>query len=356
MRTNLENQFPSNHRGKLDQLAVGRLPPAALVKNFRACESKWLGPMKTTMSSQRHHPSPYGRQSITASTLSVLLLACSLFLALASTAPAVPLRILTYNVFYGFNHGKSPEVAAGWIATQKPDVVALQELNRYTQASLEETAKKWGHNHTVILKEKGFPVGLTANSPIEIIGKQLDGMWHGYLHCKLRGTHLFVVHLSPSKHDFRMAEAKLLCAKIKPLLEAGESVIVLGDFNCSSPLDRGWLEARPKDNDSLDEETAQRRARNADPAYAVMSQFLGLGLADLVHAKQPAEELERGTFATRLLPNYKTSEQRKHKTWRIDFLLADSALAKRCTSARIPRDMETDLISDHYPVEAVFGE
>ncbi len=87
-----------------------------------------------------------------------------------------------------------------------------------------------------------------------------------------------------------------------------------------------------------------------------MKQFLALGLVDLVHAKQPAEELQRGTFATRFLPKYRSDAQRKNKTWRIDFILADPKLAKRCTSARIPRDKEVDLISDHYPVEASFGE
>ena len=62
-----------------------------------------------------------------------------------------------------------------------------------------------------ILKEKGFPVGLTANSEITVIEKGLDEMWHAYLHCKVKGMHIFVVHLSPSQHAFRMKEAKLLC-------------------------------------------------------------------------------------------------------------------------------------------------
>lgn len=272
------------------------------------------------------------------------------------TAQAEPLHILTYNVLYGFNHGKAPEIGAKWIAEQKPDIVALQELNGFKKGSLEKIAKKWNHNHSVILKEKGFPVGLTANSEITIIEKRLNGMWHGYLHCKVKGMHVFVVHLSPSQHAFRMKEATLLCAKAKPLLDAGETVLLLGDFNCNSPLDQKWLDARPKMEEINDEKTAKRRAGNADPDSAVMSQFLALGLIDLVHTNQPSIELQRGTFATRVLPQYRTDEQRKNKTWRIDFILSDPTLAKRCSSARIPRDKEVDLISDHYPVEAVFGK
>jgi endonuclease/exonuclease/phosphatase family metal-dependent hydrolase len=289
---------------------------------------------------------------IPSKTMIRALLICTTLLSI-STAQAEPLRILTYNVLYGFNHGKAPEIGAKWIAEQKPDIVALQELNGFKQGTLGEIAQKWNHNHSVILKEKGFPVGLTANSEIIVIEKRLDGMWHGYLHCKVKGMHLFVVHLSPSQHAFRMKEATLLCAKVKPLLAAGESVLVLGDFNCNSPLAQKWLEARPKDEEIIDEKTAKRRAGNADPKFAVMSQFLNLGLIDLVHDKQATAELEHGTFATRLLPKYKTDEQRKDKTWRIDFILADPRLAKRCSSARIPRDKEVDLISDHYPVETV---
>lgn len=280
------------------------------------------------------------------------LLICTTLLCI-HTAQAEPLRILTYNVLYGFNHAKAPEIGAKWIAEQKPDIVALQELNGFKQESLEKIAKKWNHDHAVILKERGFPVGLTANSGITVIEKRLDDMWHGYLHCKVKGMHIFVVHLSPAQHAFRMKEAKLVCAKAKPLLDAGDSVLILGDFNCNSPLDQKWLDTRPKDEETIDEKTAKRRAVNADPNSAVMTQFLALGLIDLVHAKQPTGELERGTFATRLLPKYRTDEQRKNKTWRIDFILADPTLAKRCTSARIPRDKEVDLISDHYPVEAI---
>ena len=72
-----------------------------------------------------------------------------------------------------------------------------------------------------------------------------------------------------------------------------------------------------------------------------------------VRDKQTTPELERGTFATRLLPKYQTNKQRKDRTWRIDFILAHSRFAKRCSTARIPREKEIDLISDHYAIEAV---
>ena len=44
----------------------------------------------------------------------------------------VHLKILNWNVLYGFNHGNSIELGTRWIVNQSPDVVALQELNGNT--------------------------------------------------------------------------------------------------------------------------------------------------------------------------------------------------------------------------------
>ncbi|MCH1500557.1 MAG: hypothetical protein L7U83_15995, partial [Akkermansiaceae bacterium] len=59
-----------------------------------------------------------------------------LFLALipiSSTCASTRLRVLSYNVWYGFT--KVPERKTSflnWMETQNPDIVSLQELNGYT--------------------------------------------------------------------------------------------------------------------------------------------------------------------------------------------------------------------------------
>ena len=262
----------------------------------------------------------------------------------ASAQKQEPLRILTYNVLVGFDHGKSTEIAATWIKEQKTDLVALQELRGITQKELDELSASWGHSHAVILKENGYPVGLTSKSPIEVIEKRVKDMWHGYLHCKVRDTHIFVVHLSPSKHTVRVQEAELLSTKIRPLLAAKKSVIVLGDFNCNSPLDREWLEKRPST-----EGWRKVSPDNADPNYLTMTRFKSLGLLDLVHLKQPQDKVQLGTFPTRI-----KEQSRPGKNWRLDFILTDPALAKLCTSASTARDPIVHKISDHFPVQATF--
>ncbi|MEA3360956.1 MAG: endonuclease/exonuclease/phosphatase family protein [Thermodesulfobacteriota bacterium] len=144
--------------------------------------------------------------------------------------------IVSYNVLYGFNHGKRLKLGADWINEQKPNVVALQELNGFNKKKLEETAALWGHRYSEILKERGFPVGLTSREPIETIEKRLKGMHHGFLHCKTSGMNFIVVHLAPFDFRKRQKEAYAICAKVRDLIESNEMFVVLGDFNAVSPL------------------------------------------------------------------------------------------------------------------------
>jgi exodeoxyribonuclease-3 len=97
------------------------------------------------------------------------------------------LKVINWNVLYGFNHKKSIEPDAAWIRYQNPDVLGLQELNKYTLESLSKMALEWGRAHSVRLKQKGFPAGLTSKQPIEVIERRVEGFHHGYLHCKTCG-------------------------------------------------------------------------------------------------------------------------------------------------------------------------
>ncbi|MDA7619379.1 hypothetical protein N8655_02105, partial [bacterium] len=114
------------------------------------------------------------------------LLGCSAFAEETET-----LKVVNWNVLYGFNHQKSVKQGANWIKKQAADVVALQELNGHNQARLEEVAAEWGHDHAAILKKEGFPVGLTSSQPVEVIERRVKGFHHGYLHCKTHGIHFF---------------------------------------------------------------------------------------------------------------------------------------------------------------------
>ncbi len=148
--------------------------------------------------------------------------------------------VMSYNILTGFEWGKDTSRQAElveWVNDQKPDVLALQELCDFTREKLETLAKGWGHEYVVILKEDGYPVGLTSNRPIEVKDKVREDLWHGMLHCTTWGIDFYVVHLSPADWQFRRKEAEIIGQKIEAGKAHNNKYIVLGDFNAHSPFD-----------------------------------------------------------------------------------------------------------------------
>ena len=152
-------------------------------------------------------------------------------------------HVMSYNILNGFDGLKDTERKdrfVQWIIEQDPEVLALQELVGIDAKELQAIAKAYGHPYAVILKENGYPVGLTSKKPIELKNRVTTDYWHGMLHCKTYGIDFVVVHLSPADWRYRLREAK----QITKYMEQNklDRCMVMGDFNAHSPLDAGWLE------------------------------------------------------------------------------------------------------------------
>ncbi len=244
------------------------------------------------------------------------------------------LRVVNWNVLYGFNHKKSINQGVGWLKSQQADVVALQELNGHSQAGLENLARKWGHDHAAILKENGFPVGLTSSKPIEVVSREVKGFHHGYLHCKTHGIHFFVVHFWPGKFN----EVNVILDKVLLLLRQEERVVILGDFNGCSRKDESFLVANAK-------------LRERD--YTFVDRVEAKGFVDVVYKHDPSAKISCPSPIT--IPRWsKDLAELKLKRYRIDFVFADNVLAKDSRSGTISLSKEIDEISDHYPVIVEF--
>ena len=258
------------------------------------------------------------------------LLGCSAFAEVTET-----FKIVNWNVLYGFNHKKSVKQGANWIKKQAADVVALQELNGHNQTGFKELAAEWRHDHAAILKKEGFPVGLTSNQPIEVIERRVKDFHHGYLHCKTHGIHFFVVHFWPGKYW----EADWILDKTAPLIERGEKVIILGDFNGNSRKDEDFLIAN-----------ATLRKRD----YTFVDKVEAKGFVDIVHKHDPEAKISQPSSIT--IPRWtKDLKELKLKRYRIDFVFADKSFAEQSHSGTISLAREIETISDHYPVIVEFN-
>lgn len=261
-------------------------------------------------------------------------------------------RLITYNVWYGFT--KVPDRKTQWIQwmlKQEPDVVSLQELNEYTPEKLVEDAALWGHSYSELLKEDGFPTGVTSKYPIEDIHKFMEGFHHGLIRVKIEGMYFYVIHLHPSNWEVRNREIDFILDDIQKL-PPDSRVILAGDFNTFSPADsiyysHGRLEPF---FDERDKAYNEANLREGKLDYSVIQKLLDHGLADLEVNMRSADYTFTGSFPTMIEKEGEHGDQR-----RLDYVFVNPALADQVKRAHIVADDTTLTLSDHLPVVVDFS-
>ena len=262
------------------------------------------------------------------------------------------LRVISYNIWNGFEHDASRRANfINWIKGQQPDILAMTELVGFTEKDLGQLASEYGHKYYAIVKEEGYPVGITSNEPITVVKKQMEGFWHGMLHVKTHGLNMIVTHLSPHDWKFRLKEAQMLTSYIQD--NQLDNCMVMGDFNAYSPFDADWVETHAQLIENMQkwdaEQEAYRNMRDGRFDYSVLSKFLSIGLADICRLYVPADK--RTTFPAAFLYGWQHGDTRLHGIGeRLDYILVSPSLVSRCLDARIHNGIETEGISDHYPV------
>lgn len=258
--------------------------------------------------------------------------------------------VITYNVWNGFEgEEERRDTFVKWAVQQDADVIALQELNGYTQDSLGRIAKKWGHPYAIILKEKGYPVGLTSKYPIKKVHRLIDGMHHGGLYAEINGIHFFVVHFSPFSSAKRLKEADAVISFLKGKDILNEQTIVLGDFNAFSPHDSlFYVRAGLRDRMYLKQKNNEK-LRNLNDSneidYHVIDSFLKRDFFDSFTLFQQDFE---SSFPTKVFPDVTPEDY-----VRIDHVLVSKNLKGVCSKAELIKDSITHSLSDHYPLKTV---
>lgn len=311
------------------------------------------------------------------------LLLCSLIVGLLTSAVSAesgpverpspgsrPLKLICYNVFNSFNHGRSYKLGVKWLKAQKADVLALQELVGWNEERLKKAALEWGHKHVVAMKGGGYNIGFTSKTPIEVIERHPGSPFHhGYVHCRIQGIDMIVAHLWPANLPFQMRESNTLKKLVVRLSSEGREVILTGDFNASFASDEHWLRIQEPllkkwFNGDARRKEGQRFFPNNELAFDVMENLLAAPFVDVVRVKfdkrykRPSAPFSRkklGSFPTTILPHFKTVKLQLPFMQRIDHILATPKLAKTCTRAEVLHSPPVlERISDHYPVVAVF--
>jgi len=256
-------------------------------------------------------------------------------------------RLITYNVWYGFTQVPDrKDLWIQWMKEQQPDVVSLQELNEYTPEKLAEDARKWNHPYTVLLKEEGFPTGLTSRYPIEDVQRYQEGFHHGLIRARIKGIYYYVIHLHPSNWETRGREADLILKNISELPE-GSTFILAGDFNTFSTNDSvyyGHGKLEPFFH-ARDEQFNEKNLKSGKLDYSVIEKFIDYGLVDLEHVLRPEDYTFTGSFPTLIEKEGEHGDQR-----RLDYVIVSKDLVENVKDAKILANDTTWILSDHLPV------
>lgn len=252
------------------------------------------------------------------------------------------LKVLSYNILEGMvkdtTKGKIHFVE--WVKALDPDVVALQECNKFTQKTLEALALSWGHPYAVILKENGYPTGLTSRYPIANIRKVNESMTHGFIMARIAQYNFVVLHLNPHKYPKRRAEIAQVLKNIE-LEKDKKNWLIMGDFNSVSPLDKerlakgGYLE-RAKAA-AAKRPVLENLVDGKEIDFNVQQQILSAGFTDagLTWDKRQAAQSGKSAIATNS---------------RIDYIYLSKDLAKKIITCHFIYDDFTAVSSDHKPI------
>ena len=257
------------------------------------------------------------------------------------------LRIVSYNVWYGFTIvPERKETWIAWMKEQDPDIVSLQELNEYTHEKLAEDAQRYGHQYSVLLKEEGFPTGITSRYPIEDIQRIREGFHHGLLRVRIEQIYFYIIHLHPSNWETRKSEINLILQDIETL-PSDSKVILAGDFNTFSSLDstyysHGRLEPFFNDRDSL---YGEKNLVKGELDYTVIQEVLDFGFIDLEASLRDPSFRFPGSFPTLVEKEGEHGDQR-----RLDYIFASKNLAGKVNRAEIITSDTALILSDHLPV------
>jgi len=277
--------------------------------------------------------------------IAYMILIVGLTSQLSSVFAQKTFKVLSYNVLKGLqqdsiNHADYVK----WVTEIDPDIVAYEEMNDFTQKSLEQFAARYNHPYAVQSKLEGFPVALSSKYPIVNVQKVVDNMWHAYLYASINNVHVFVIHFSPFDYKKRNHEIRNVLAHAATLPK-NEKILIMGDFNS---LDRSDSANYNEDmvEGMRNNEKKQAHIRNLNNGqidYTVMDQLVEAGFKDtfwLVNKKFRYS-----------IPTKKYGEKNFR---RIDFMWANPEIAKDVKKATIIHDEYTDRMSDHYPVYVEF--
>lgn len=233
-----------------------------------------------------------------------------------------------------------------WMANDTPDVVALQEIKQVTEDFPHEAFKASGYRAIASGQKTYNGVATISRSTQEDAVTDFPGFsdeQRRILATTIDGVRIVNVYVpngsrvGSEKYDYKLSWLAELRLFLASELAEHEYVVVLGDFNIA-----------PADLDVHDPVRWGEGILCSPKERAALSTLLELGFVDVFRAHAPDTQ-EFSWW------DYRAGGFRRNMGLRIDLILANQALASRCTDSYINREPRSwERPSDHTPVIAAF--
>lgn len=234
-----------------------------------------------------------------------------------------------------------------WLATNRPDVLCLQET-KVVDADFPLEAIRAAGYHAAYVGQKSYNgvATITRMPPTDVVTAPsgLDGEQKRALAVtvdNLRVVNVYVPNgerIGSDKYDFKLRWLEALRQYLAADLARYPQLAIVGDFNVA-----------PEDRDVYDPVAWQNQVLVSEPEREALRAVMDVGLIDAFRRfEQPAESYSWW--------DYRQGAFRRNRGLRIDHILCSTALAPHCTRCsidRTPRAKERP--SDHAPVIAEFG-
>lgn len=120
-----------------------------------------------------------------------------------------------------------------WIEEQRPDVVALLELQGFSNSRLQHMASRWNHPHHLLL-QGSFPMAITSTYPLRRPSWIIQDMTHGLISVDIEHIQVMLCHIPPkkyTKYNDRCVEYRQLLPFVLPRITMNLPLLFLGDLN-----------------------------------------------------------------------------------------------------------------------------
>jgi exodeoxyribonuclease-3 len=252
-------------------------------------------------------------------------------------------KIATWNV-------NSLKVRLGhvldWLASEKPDVFALQETKTIDENFPAEEIEAAGYRAAFAGQKTYNGVATLSRSAGDEIVTDLAGLddpQRRFLASTIDGIRVLNVYVPNGKevgsesYVYKLDWLEKLRSYVEAELSRNPRLVVLGDFNVA-----------PEDRDVHDPEQWRDKILCSDAERAALGALLDVGLSDLFRRFDQEERLFSWW-------DYRMLGFRRNHGLRIDLILGSRALAEACTTCRIDKEpRRRERPSDHTPVVAEF--